>query len=167
MICHIATPGPAPPLTVVGSGDIGWHIGAAVAEAIHLPGMEPELPLRPRLASRLIPTSWHHAQVHGAHAAIGAGADKGYGAGQGSDIWSLGVGLGWSLSLMWAAFLVMFLAWCSFYLAARSWLRSGAGGGAGVGSGVAGWRAGSASGGSSLLPIGGRPRPSPQRRIWV
>lgn len=47
----------APPLAA-GSGDVGWPVGAALAEALRLPGMGPQPPLLLRLAARLLPESW-------------------------------------------------------------------------------------------------------------
>ncbi|GLI68899.1 hypothetical protein VaNZ11_013447 [Volvox africanus] len=149
----------------IGTGDVGWPIGAALAEALQLPGMGPQLPLLPRLAFGLLPTGWLSGNgirsyktssgLHWEHQ-----REKSHG-GDHVEVWPLG--LGRSLFLMWAAFLVLFLAWCSFYMAVRSWLRSNS-------IGVAAWRV--ASGASSisgllLSPIGGRARQSPQRRPWL
>ncbi|GIL99281.1 hypothetical protein Vretimale_4439, partial [Volvox reticuliferus] len=150
----------------IGSGDVGWPIGAALAETLQLPGMGPQLPLLPRLASRLVPTGWLSGTRVGNHDASGLDwghqGEKSYGSGH-AEMSPLGLGLGRSLFLMWAAFLVLFLAWCSFYMAVCSWLRSNSGG-------VAAWRvASSASSIGRLLlsPIGGKARQSAQRRPWL
>ncbi|GIL43178.1 hypothetical protein Vafri_991 [Volvox africanus] len=152
----------------IGSGDVGWPIGAALAEALQLPGMGPQLPLLPRLASGLLPTGWLSGTGIRRHE-TSSGLDwehqrgKSYG-GEHVEMWRLGLGhLGQSLFLMWAAFLVLFLAWCSFYMAMRPWLRSSS-------IGIAAWRVASGAstiGGLLLSPMGGRARQSPQRRPWL
>lgn len=94
------------PLSLAGSGDVGWPIGAALAEGLKLPELGPPGSHLDQLLAYLLP---HKA------------ASQGRGSNGGGGLGALGaLGLGVGLTLLWGLFLVGFVTWCGLYVVARS-----------------------------------------------
>ncbi|GFR41178.1 hypothetical protein Agub_g1845, partial [Astrephomene gubernaculifera] len=150
-VAHLITAGLGltPEQYDIGSGDVGWPVGAALAEALRLPGMGPQPPLVARLLpARLLPSSWAAAE----QAAALATDEGSLGEWGGSS----GLGLGAGLRLLWALLLVLLFAWCCACLVTRAWGRVGLGGGIVR-----------VFGGPLSLPLAGRGRQAQQRRTWL